>query len=219
MPELNFSVEGAEPVPYAAAPLLALKLRVRQETGTRPPVPIQSVLLRCQVRIDPVRRRYQGEEPERLRELFGAPADWGRSMHGMLWTHAAVVVPPFTDSVLVDLPVPCTSDFNVAAAKYFDALEDGEAPLSLLFSGNVFYQDDERGLQVAPVSWKKDAAFRLPVRVWKEMMEHYYPNAVPLSLRKDVFDRLSRYKREHGLQTWEQALESLLPPRREEGAS
>jgi hypothetical protein len=217
MPELNFSVEGAEPVPFAAAPLLALKLRVRQED--KPPVPIQSVLLRCQVRIDPVRRRYSGEEPERLRELFGAPADWGRSLHSMLWTHAAVVVPPFTDSVLVDLPVHCTYDFNVAAAKYFAALEGGEVPLALLFSGNVFYRDEERGLQVAPVSWEKDAAFRLPVRVWNDMMEHYYPNTVPLLLRKDVFERLARYKREHGLATWEETLESLLPPRREGGTS
>ena len=149
MPELSFTVEGAEPVLFAAAPLLGFKLRVRQEAGANPPVPIQSVLLRCQVRIEPVRRRYQGAEPQRLRELFGEPANWGRSLHSMLWTHAAVVVPPFTDSVVVDLPVPCTYDFNVAAAKYFDALEDGEVPLSLLFSGNVFYQDEERGLQVA----------------------------------------------------------------------
>ena len=37
----------------------------------------------------------------------------------MLWTHASVVVPRFTGSVLADIPVPCTFDFNVAATKYF----------------------------------------------------------------------------------------------------
>ena len=31
-------------------------------------------------------------------------------------------------------------------------------------------------LQVAQIPWDREAAFRLPVRVWKEMMEQYYPN-------------------------------------------
>jgi hypothetical protein len=31
-------------------------------------------------------------------------------------------------------------------------------------------------------------------------------------LRRDVFDRLYQYKSGHRLPTWEQALESLLPP-------
>jgi hypothetical protein len=218
MPELNFTVEGAEPVPFAVAPLLAFKLRVSQDTK-KPAVPIQSVLLRCQIRIDPVRRRYGGEEPQRLRELFGEPANWGRSLQSMLWTHTVVVVPAFTESVVVELPVPCSYDFNVAATKYFDALEDGEAPLSLLFSGTVFYQDEDRGLQAAPISWEKDANFRLPVRVWKEMMEHYYPNSVWLCLPRGVFDLLAGYRREQGLTSWEQTLESLLPPQREAGTS
>ena len=54
------------------------------------------------------------------------------------------------------------------------------------------------------------AAFRLPVRAWKEMMELYYPDTNWLCLRRDVFDRLYRYKMRLGLPTWEQALERLL---------
>jgi hypothetical protein len=130
----------------------------------------------------------------------------------MLWTHASVVVPPFTDSILVDLPVPCTFDFNVAATKYFYALEGGEVHLSLLFSGTVFHEVEDAGLQVSQVPWEKEASFRLPVPVWKEMMERYYPNTAWLCLRRDVFDRLYQYKSRHGLPTWEQALEALLPP-------
>ena len=41
-------------------------------------------------------------------------------------------------------------------------------------------------------------------------MELYYPNSAWLCLRKDVFDRLYRYKSRRGLPTWEQALECLL---------
>ncbi len=117
---------------------------------------------------------------------------------------------PFTESILVDLPVPCTYDFNVAITKYFYALEEGEIPVTLLFSGTMFYDGEDGALQVAQIPWDKEAAFRLPVSVWKEMMEQYYPNSAWLCLRKDVFDRLYQYKSREGIPTWEQALETPL---------
>ena len=129
----------------------------------------------------------------------------------MLWTHASLVVTAFTGSDVVDLPVPCTFDFNIAATKYFAGLTDGEVPLNLLFSGTVFYTNDEGALQVAQISWDKEARYRLPVGVWNQMIDIYYPNSAWLSLRKDVFDRLYRYKVRRGIPTFEQALESLLP--------
>ena len=85
-------------------------------------------------------------------------------------------------------------------------------PLSLLFSGSVFYESDEGQLQVAPISWTKEATFRLPVKTWAEIMDPYYPNIAWLQLRRDVFDRLYRYKMENAIPTWEQALERILPP-------
>ena len=57
----------------------------------------------------------------------------------MLWTHASAMVPAFAGTTEVDLPVPCTFDFNVAITKYFSGLTDGEIPLCLQFSGTVFY--------------------------------------------------------------------------------
>jgi hypothetical protein len=218
MPDLNFQVEKAEPVPFAAGPLLHFKVRICRTAGTAAE-PIQSVALRCQIRIEPARRPYGGQEQERLCDLFDRPERWGRTLRPMLWTHANVVVPPFTDGTVVDLPVPCTFDFNVAATKYFDALEGGDVPLSLLFSGTIFYEADGLGLQVSQIPWEKEAAFRLPVRVWKDMMDLYYPNTAWLCLRKDVFDRLQFYKRSHGLPTWEDALERLLPADDRKGAS
>lgn len=205
MVELNFQVESVEPVPYAAAPQLAFRLAITETAGTA----IQSVLLKCQIRIEPTRRRHQAENPERLLDMFGPPDRWGKTMRSMLWTHAQEYVPAFTRGTTLDLAVPCTFDFNVAATKYFAALEDGEIPLCFLFSGTVFYQSDE-GLQVAPISLDKQATFRLPVAVWKEMMNHYYPNSAWLCFDRDVFDRLLRYKAAQGLPTWEKAIESLL---------
>jgi hypothetical protein len=169
------------------------------------------VALRCQIRIDPAKRRYANCEQQQLRDLFDRPERWSQTLRPMLWTHASVVVPSFTDSVTVDLPVPCTFDFNVATTKYFNALVDGEVPLTLLFSGTVFQETPEEGLQVSQIPWDREAAFRLPVRVWKQMMEIYYPNSAWLCLHKDVFDRLADYKSRLGLATWEQVLEKLLP--------
>ena len=209
MPDLSFQVEGAQAVPFSASPLLAFRLRIATATADEP---IHTVALRCQVRIEVARRRYGAQEQAKLLDLFGEPERWGQTLRPMLWTHTSVVVPGFTGSTVVDLPVPCTYDFNVAAAKYFHALEGGEVPLCLLFSGTIFYAADDGALQIAQIPWEKEATFRLPVRVWQEMMDHYYPNSAWLCLRKDVFDLLYRYKSRRGLPTWEQALESLLPP-------
>ncbi len=208
MPDLNFQVEGAEVVTFAAAPLLAFKLRVVNENAAEA---IHTIALRCQIQIEATRRRYNATEQKQLLDLFGEPERWGQTLRTMLWTHTSVIVPPFNGNTLVDLPVPCTFDFNVAATKYFAGLEDGEVPLSLLFSGTIFYEAFDGALQVAQISWEKEARYRLPVRVWKEMMDAYYPNSVWLSLRRDVFERFHQYKMQRGIPTWEQALESILP--------
>jgi hypothetical protein len=129
----------------------------------------------------------------------------------MLWTNVSMAVPSFAGGTVVDLLVLCTFDFNIAATKYFAGLENDEIPLLLLFSGTIFYQAENGALQVVQISWEKEADYKLPVRVWREMMEHYYPNTTWLGLRRDLFDRLYRYKVRRGLPTWEQALESLLP--------
>lgn len=209
MPDLNFRVEGAEAPQFAAAPLLIFKLRIDQPAGA---VPVHAIALRCQIRIDPARRSYAAPEQERLLDLFDTPNRWSDTLRPMLWTHTSVVVPPFVEGITVDMPVPCTFDFNVAATKYFYALENGELPLSLLFSGTVFHELPDAGLQVEQIPWEKEASFKLAVAVWKGMMELHYPNSAWLCLRRDVFDRLYDYKSRQHLPTWEQALERLLPP-------
>ena len=208
MPDLSFQVEGAEAVALAASPLLAFKLRVADKDAG---ASVYSVSLQCQIRFEVTRRHYNASEQERLLDLFGEPARWGQTLRPMLWTHSSVTVPSFTGSTVVDLPVPCTFDFNIAATKYFAGLEGGEVPLILLFSGTIFYTDDEGFLQIAQIPWEREARYRLPVEVWQNMMALYYPNIAWLGLRKDVFDRLYQYKIRRGFPTWEQALESILP--------
>jgi hypothetical protein len=208
MPDLKFRVEQASVVPFAVAPTLAFELRI---DNSMPGQMIHTVALRCQIQIEVTRRRYTPEEQASMRDLFGEPDRWSQTLHTLLWTHVSAVVPSFQGTKLTPLHVPCTFDFNVAATKYFEGLTAGEIPLQFLFSGTVFYADAEGVLQVAPISWEQEARYKLPVKVWREMMDSYYPNTVWLNLRRDAFDRLYQYKVERGILTWEQALESMLP--------
>ncbi len=208
MPDPNFKIESASVVPFAAVPMLAFQLQVYNSVADEK---IHTIDLRCQIQIEVTRRRYAPQEQERLLDLFGQPDRWSQTLRSLLWTHANVVVPGFAGAgTQVDLQVPCTFDFNVAATKYFEALTDGEIPLHMLFSGTVFYAPPGSPLQVAPISWEQEARYKLPVKVWREMMESYYPNSVWINLRRDIFDRLYFYKMQHGIPTWEQALEHVL---------
>ena len=212
MPVLAFAVESAEALPFAAEPTIAFQLRVTNERGSET---VQSVALRCQILIEAGRRHYQAAERGALRDLFGEPERWSQTLRPLLWTHAAVTVPEFSGTVAVQLPVPCTFDFNVGAAKYFHALEGEDVALRFQFSGTIFFASAGGMLQIAQIGWDKEAMFRLPVAVWREMMDLYYPNSAWLRLRRDVFERLYEYKRNQGFATWEQALESVLPCEKE----
>ncbi len=207
VPDLSFRVESAQAVPFAAAPVIALKLNV---TNADPVEAIHTVVLRCQIQLDVTRRQYTPAEQAQMLELFGQPERWSQTLRSMLWTHASVVAPSFTGSTNIDLHIPCSFDFNIAATKYFHGLQSGDIPLVLMFSGTVFYADPEGALSVAPISWDKETKFRLPLKVWKDMMEAYYPNSVLLSIQKDVFERLHRYKMTHAAATWEHAFEMML---------
>lgn len=205
MPDLRFQVETVEPTPNAATPQLTFKVRATDAEMQ----PIQSIALRVQVQIEPTRRRYAPGEQQRLGELFGEPERWSKSLHPLLWANVIINVPAFDGSTVIDVPVPCTFDFNVATTKYIYNLDDGEIPTTLLFSGTVFHRG-RAGLQIAQVPWDRDASYRLPVQLWKQMMDIYYPHTAWLCLQRDVFEKLYTFKSQHGIPTWEQTIERVL---------
>jgi hypothetical protein len=130
-------------------------------------------------------------------------------MHPFPWTHVSTVLAGFTGSTEVDLPIECTYDFDVAAAKYLHSLADGDIPLRLLFSGTVFTRGTS-GFAAEPVPWDREAAYRLPVAVWRGVMDLYFPDSGWVRVRRDVLDRLRRFRAERALPTWDQAIEQLL---------
>ena len=215
MPDLAFAVGNAEPVPFCVTPTIGVRLRVTNRLEDR----VHAVALDCQVRIDAQRRRYGDAERRRLAELFGEPARWSQTLRSLLWAHVHASVPPFEGETSVLLHVPCTGDFNVLAAKYFNAVDQGAVPVSLLFSGTVFHAGENGALTVARIPWSAEATFDLPVSVWHELLDLYYPNTAWLTVRMDAFERLQAYRAKHGLLTWEQALDALLAGAAEETRS
>jgi hypothetical protein len=206
VPDLRFEVHDVAALPFAAAPMLGFQLGISNRGGES----IQAVNLRCQIQIEPARRRYTAQDQERLLDLFGEVSRWGQTLRTLLWTHTNVTVPAFTEQTVCELPVACTFDFNVAATKYFHGLEEGSVPLCLQFSGTVFYLNETGSLQASPISWNEETRFELPIKAWKDMIELYYPDTAWICLRRDVFDRLYRYKIENMIPTWEEVVERFM---------
>ena len=205
MSPVSFDVVGARVEAYAAVPTLMLRLQITAADKA----PVHAIVLRSQIMIEPKRRRYDSDEELRLTELFGETPRWGDTLRPFLWTNIATSVPGFTGGTEVDLPITCTYDFEIAAAKYMHSLNDGEIPIVAMFSGTVFGRGTN-GLSTTPVSWSEEASYRLPVSLWRDMMDLYFPNTGWLRLRRETLDTLLRYKASRALLTWDETIQRLL---------
>jgi len=213
--ELRFSVLGVAPEAYAASPVLTVRLGIAELSGAV----IHAIALRVQVRIEPQRRAYTDVEERGLLDLFGHRDRWSNTLRPFTWTHCTALVPGFAGETEVDLPLPCTYDFEVSASKYLDALTDGQIPIELLFSGTVFTRGEtgfggkgfgDRGFQVEQVSWAAAASHQLPVATWRAVMDEHFPNSAWIRVGRESFTALKEFKAEHGLLHWDDALELLL---------
>jgi hypothetical protein len=205
MIELVFDCVNVRADRYAASPTLVFVLRIAETTGET----IHAIALRCQIRLEPVKRRYSDAEGDRLSDLFGERSRWGDTMKPMQFAFAAQMVPTFRGSTEVEIPVPVTYDFEVATAKYFHGIEDGEVPLLLLFSGTVF-RKGAAGFSVEQVPWHKEAVYRLPIVIWREAMDAHFPNQAWVRLRRDTFEELRRFVSRRGFADWDGAVRALL---------
>ena len=213
MTELVFDCVGARAEKWAVAPTMTFLIKVAETAGEA----VHGISLRCQIRIEPVKRRYSEDEGELLVDLFGERSRWGETMKPLQLAFAAQMVPGFTGSTEIELPVPFTYDFEVATSKYFHALQDGDIPLILLFSGTVFVKTDE-GFRVEQVPWHKESAFRLPVATWREMMDSHFPNSSWVRVRRDTLDALLRFRTERVLPSWDDTFLALLDAKDEKAA-
>jgi hypothetical protein len=205
IPEPEFEITGAAHVPFAAAPTMLFSALATEPNGAE----VQSIALTVQVMIDPARRGYDPETRARLHELFGPPTSFAPSTSGLAWARVAASVPGFRGSTSFGLEVPCTFDLEVAAAKYFYAIADGQVPLSFHFNGNVFYRSAGQ-LQVAPVSWSSSAQYRMPIETWKAMIAEHYPGGGWIRVSNETLAALQRRRADQGLASFDACLQGLL---------
>lgn len=207
MPDLHFAVEDVAPKPYTSVPAIAVQLRVSNSEAHEA---VHSIMLNCQVQLRPLGRAYSAAEEARLQDLFGARERWGQTMKPLHWMNIVLKSPPFTGSTRMELVLPCSFDFDIAANKYFYGLQSGSVAVAAMFSGTVFYADDQGALQIAQIPWDREATFHLPVEVWKAAIDAHYPDSAWLRLPRESFDRLYRYKVSRGIPMWDDVITALL---------
>jgi Family of unknown function (DUF6084) len=202
--DLAFACTGVRADPYAAGPTLVFRLRIATPGADR----VHALALRCQFRLEPALRGYSASEAEGLADLFGDRSRWSRSMQPLQFAQVSLMVPGFTGETEVDVPVPCTYDMDIAATRYFAALEGGEAPLTILFSGTAFR--GPAGFRVEPVPWDREAACRVPAQVWREMIDQHFPGCGWIRLPRDTMEALLAYRSRHALPSWQDTVTALL---------
>jgi hypothetical protein len=205
-PEVEFEVLGARALRHAASPVMMLDLQVSEPSGRE----VYMIGLTIQLMIEPARRAYDDATRRRLEGLFGPPERWSVTTRSLVWAQLDVVVPAFTGSTTVSVPVACTYDLEVAASKYLYSLTDGDAPVALHFSGIVYYPNGDGGLQMVLVPWSRSIDFRMPVAVWRQTVEHYYPNTGWIALRSETLQRLERERVKRALPTYDAAVKELI---------
>ncbi|MBV8953614.1 MAG: hypothetical protein JO153_19535 [Solirubrobacterales bacterium] len=206
IPQLRFAVLDAARVSHAALPTVKFALELQAPRRTE----IRSVLLDVQIQIAARQRGYDDGEQEQLLELFGTPERWRTTLRALPWTRTTVVVPAFAERTVVDLPIACSYDLDVTAARYFAALRGGEVPLEFLFSGSVFFAGGDGALQATRIALDSEVEFRLPVSLWREAIDAHFPGSAWLRLQRDSVERLAAFKARGAYASWDAALEALL---------
>ena len=205
MTEVTFAVLDVAPEPYAVTPVLTARVGIAAVGDD----PVHAIALRCQVRIEPLRRGYTDDEAAGLLDLFGPRERWSTTQRTFLWQHSTAMVPGFSGATQVDLPLECTYDFEVAAAKYLNALRGGMIPLQFLFSGTVFVPG-ARGFAVQQVPWDREDRYDMPVAVWRDLIAQHYPNTGWVRLNRDTIDALAGFRSTRGLLGFDDAITTLL---------
>ncbi len=212
MADLIFGCTGATAERYAATPTLTFALAITERSGVR----VHAIALRCQIRIEPHRRRYTAAEAQRLHDLFGDPSRWAETVKPIQLATVTTMVPTFTAVTETELTVPVTYDLEVTSARYLQGLDDGTIPLLLLFSGTVFVANGD-SFSVELVPWSAEASYRMPVSVWQELVDVHFPNSAWLRCSRQTLDELSAFKAKHALPTWDATLAALLAAAGEAG--
>lgn len=190
---------------WALSPTLQATLSMRAE----PSETIHALLLQCQVRVEPGRRSYDDNEAALLLDLFGERTRWADTVKPFRLASVPIAVAAFTGETETTLTVPLSFDLEVAAGKYFAALGNGEVPLLLLFSGTAFTVTDGR-FRAEPVPWTLEAQWRLPVSVWRDVMDLHFPDQGWVRVDRRTLQALTRFRSLRACTSWDETIAELI---------
>ncbi len=205
-PSPEFAVLGIEPERHTATPTLIFRMGVTDAEERE----VYTIALSTQILIDPAKRTYDPATRELLVDLFGEPERWSATTTTFQWTRVDMLLPSFTGAATFDLRVSCTYDLEVAAVKYFYSLPGDHVPLTLVFSGTIFYKGDDGRLQIVQIPWDLSARFRMPVKAWREAIDHHYAASSWIRLHRDTLDRLRTQTTSRGLPSFDATVAELL---------
>ena len=206
--DVSFAVLDVAPEPYTVSPVLTVRVGVTAggPAASRPGARDRAALPGPHRAAAPVvlrRRSGRPDGPVRARER------WANTQRTFLWQHCTAMVPGIHRQHDATLPLDCTYDFEVAAAKYLHALRDG-ACRSNSCSAERFSSNSERGFSVQQVPWDREDRYDMPVGVWRDLIAQHYPNSGWMRLSHETIAELAGYKSGRGLLDFDQAITSLL---------
>ena len=182
--ELRFTVLDIAAEPYAVAPNLLARLRIEETTGE----PVHALALRAQVRIEPQRRGYDDDEEAGLLDLFGRRERWADTLKPFLWMHTAAMVPGLhrrhrgRPAAAVHLRLRgdrARSTCRRCATARSRWCCCSAAPCS---------PAAPPASPSTQIPWDAEATYRLPVAVWRDVMDRYFPGSQWLRLDRDTVD-------------------------------
>jgi hypothetical protein len=202
--ELGFRIVGASPLEHAATPIVCVHVIAESRAAVR------AVVLRCLVVIDPGARAYDANEAAALERVLG-PAD-RRATAPLVWAQLPQNLPGFEGELGFDLHLPCSLDLRAGGAAYLDAIEDGNVPLTVLFSGTAFVADDAGALSALPIPQTAEARFALPIAVCRDALSRHHGDATLVPVRREILARLRRFAahRHERTPALDDAIENLL---------
>jgi hypothetical protein len=199
---LTFTADGARPKRHAASPAIRFDLNVACDA------PVEALVLRAEVRIEPQWREYSREEQLLLGDIFGAPERWGTTLRSLAWADVPVVIGAFEDVAQTHVDVPCSYDFESTATRLLHALHEGELQVRFLFSGTIFTAGPA-GFSCERVPWSAEALCRLPVRTWRDAMRACYGEYALLRVHRETLERLHAMRASCGALSWDELFDRL----------
>lgn len=205
MSGLRFAVTSAEPKRNAASPAIVFALDVQTDE------PVEALVLRVQLNIEPQWRAYEPSEKPLLSDLFGEPERWGTTLRSFAWADVSLTVPGFDTATRARVSIPCTYDFDVTATRFFHALGGGEIPLRFLFSGAIFKNAPApAAFSTERIPWSSECAYRLPLGVWHAAMRECYGDDALVRVSRETLDALHRLRSLSGATTWDALLQRMM---------